>query len=298
MVRRRARGDRRAGLGDADRLDLPLLVRDGLQRLVRPRTSTPRSGPSGRSPRAGSAPTAALAVAAGLGAAGLGVAAARRRSLGRRGRGCRSPLLVVAYDAVAKDAAAGPLVMASTRGLDVLLGAHASPASAWQPALAMAAHTAGLTWLSRGEVHGTRPERRRERSPQAPLAVAAATAHAALRDPHAGRLAPHGRRRPVAAAYAVVVGRAQARAAQRAHGRGGPRRHPHRDRRVLAAAGRLARRAGAGSPPPRPSWAPARPPRPLAALEPDGERRRCRAPCAWATAPTASPATGSPTPAR
>ena len=48
--------------------------------------------------------------------------------------------------------------MASTRGLDVLLGAHASPASAWQPALAMTAHTAVLTWLSRGEVHGTRPE--------------------------------------------------------------------------------------------------------------------------------------------
>ncbi len=133
-----------------------------------------RPSPSGRV-----SPEAALAVAAGLGAAGLGVAALLG---GRSAVAVGVPLvaMVVAYDAVAKDAPIGPLAMASTRGLDVLLGAHASPASAWQPALAMTAHTAGLTWLSRGEVHGTRPE------------VAAA----------------------VTAGTAVVGGRAQARAAQ------------------------------------------------------------------------------------
>jgi len=153
----------------------------------------------------------ALAVAGGLGAAGLGLAALLG---GRSAVAVAAPLalMVVVYDAAAKDAALGPLAMASTRGLDVLLGAHASPAAAWQPALAMTAHTAGLTWLSRGEVHGTRPEVAAAVT-TATLTVAAATAHAAYRDPHAGRLA---RLTGVglSAAYAVVVGRAQARAVQ------------------------------------------------------------------------------------
>lgn len=162
--------------------------------------------PSGRV-----SPDAALAVAAGLGAAGLGIAAV----LGGRSAvavGVPLALMVVAYDAAAKDAAVGPLAMASTRGLDVLLGAHASPASAWQPALAMTAHTAGLTWLSRGEVHGTRPEVAGTVT-AGTLVVAAATAHAAFHDPHAGRLA-RATGVGLSAAYAVVVGRAQARAAQ------------------------------------------------------------------------------------
>ena len=95
--------------------------------------------PSGRV-----SPGAALGVAAGLGAAGLGIAALLG---GRSALAIGAPLavMVVAYDAVAKDAAVGPLAMASTRGLDVLLGAHASPATAWQPALAMTAHTAAAT---------------------------------------------------------------------------------------------------------------------------------------------------------
>lgn len=162
--------------------------------------------PSGRV-----SPDAALAVAAGLGAAGLGIAAL----VGGRSAvavGVPLALMVAVYDAAAKDAAVGPLAMASTRGLDVLLGAHASPASAWQPALAMTAHTAGLTWLSRGEVHGTRPEVAGAVT-AGTLAVAAATAHAAFHDPHAGRLA-RASGVGLSAAYAVVVGRAQARAAQ------------------------------------------------------------------------------------
>ena len=161
--------------------------------------------PSGRV-----SPGAALGVAAGLGAAGLGIAALLG---GRSALAIGAPLavMVVAYDAVAKDAAVGPLAMASTRGLDVLLGAHASPATAWQPALAMTAHTAGLTWLSRGEVHGTRPEIAGAVAAGTAL-VAAATAHAAHHDRDAGRIA---RLTGVglSAAYAVVVGRAQVRAA-------------------------------------------------------------------------------------
>ncbi|MBD3915783.1 UbiA family prenyltransferase [Nocardioides hwasunensis] len=162
--------------------------------------------PSGRV-----SPGAALGVAAGLGATGLGLAALVG---GRSALAVGAPLalMVVAYDALAKDAAVGPLTMASTRGLDVLLGAHASPATAWQPALAMTAHTAGLTWLSRGEVHGTRPEVAAAVT-AGTLTVAAATAHAAWHDPaatRATRVAGVG----LSGAYAVVVGRAQARAAQ------------------------------------------------------------------------------------
>ncbi|WP_210439710.1 SCO3242 family prenyltransferase [Nocardioides xinjiangensis] len=178
---------------------------DWCDREVDARERPERPIPSGRV-----TPAAALGIAAGLGAAGLGTAAL----LGGRSAvaiGAPLAMMVVAYDAAAKDAPVGPLAMASTRGLDVLLGAHASPAAAWQPALAMTAHTAGLTWLSRGEVHGTRPGIAAAVT-AGTLAVAAATAHAAHHDRDAGRaarLAGVG----LAAAYAVVVGRAQARAA-------------------------------------------------------------------------------------
>jgi 4-hydroxybenzoate polyprenyltransferase len=100
-------------------------------------------------------PGHALAVAAGLGAAGLVLA----------GLGGGRPALAVAvplagcvwlYDAVLKDTAAGPLAMAACRGLDVLLGAGAGRLRPALPAAtALAAHTAGVTVLSRGEVHGT-----------------------------------------------------------------------------------------------------------------------------------------------
>ncbi|WP_395245259.1 SCO3242 family prenyltransferase [Agromyces sp. MMS24-K17] len=103
--------------------------------------------PSGRV-----SPKRALAVAAGLGAIGLALAAAGG---GRRGLAVAVPLVasVVAYDVVAKPTAAGPLAMAACRGLDVLLGAGGS-ARALPAALAVAVHTAGVTALSRGEVHG------------------------------------------------------------------------------------------------------------------------------------------------
>ncbi|WP_139977237.1 SCO3242 family prenyltransferase [Nocardioides litoris] len=155
----------------------------------------------------------ALAVAGGLGAAGVAVTAAAG---GRSALKVSVPLalLVAAYDVVAKDSVAGPVVMASTRGLDVLLGAAAAPGAAALPAVATATHTVGVTLLSRGEVHGARPA--------AAWAAVAATATAtglvvasALRGdgsevPTAHRVAAVG----FAAAYAAKVGGAQARAAQ------------------------------------------------------------------------------------
>jgi len=109
-----------------------------------------RPVPSGRV-----TPRRALQVATGLTAAGIGLAAAGG---GRRALAVAVPLAacVWTYDTVAKDRAAGPAVMAACRGLDVLLGAGAGHLRPALPAAAaLAAHTAGVTILSRGEVHGT-----------------------------------------------------------------------------------------------------------------------------------------------
>ena len=106
--------------------------------------------PSGRVP-AGTA----LVIAGALGAAGI---AATALVGGRQALRISVPLavLIATYDVVAKDSPTGPLVMASTRGLDVLLGAAGAPGAA-APAAAVAVHTAGVTLLSRGEVHGATP---------------------------------------------------------------------------------------------------------------------------------------------
>ncbi|NPC96199.1 SCO3242 family prenyltransferase [Nocardioides sp. zg-DK7169] len=164
--------------------------------------------PSGRIPA-----STALAVAGALGAAGLAATAVVG---GPRALRVSVPLalLVATYDVVVKDSPVGPLAMASTRGLDVLLGAVAGPGhgpgAAAAPAVSVAVHTVGVTLLSRGEVHGTRPA--------AVLAALASTASAAallvgatLRDPAAGG---NDRRAALvlAAAYAAVVAGAQARA--------------------------------------------------------------------------------------
>jgi 4-hydroxybenzoate polyprenyltransferase len=132
-------------------------------------------------------PNAALATAAGLTALGVGLAAAAGRNA--------LPLAaaVWAYDTVLKATPAGPLAMAACRGLDVLLGGRAV-----LPAGLMAAHTLGVTVLSRGEVHGT--------SPGTAKAVLSGTVLTAV-------LAGTSTRRltGIAAAlgYAVTVGRAQ-----------------------------------------------------------------------------------------
>ncbi|TDC53437.1 4-hydroxybenzoate polyprenyltransferase [Jiangella ureilytica] len=118
-----------------------------LDRLERPE----RPIPSGRV-----TPSQALGLAAGLTAAGLGLAAAAG---GRPALRVAVPLAatVWAYDLLVKPTPAGPVAMAAARGLDVLLGAGGRERAAALPALAVAVHTAGVTVLSRGEVHGASP---------------------------------------------------------------------------------------------------------------------------------------------
>ncbi|QDW64396.1 4-hydroxybenzoate polyprenyltransferase [Oerskovia sp. KBS0722] len=106
--------------------------------------------PSGRV-----SPVQALGVASGLTAAGLALAGVGG---GRRSFALAVPLAasVWTYDLVAKNHATGPVVMAACRGLDVLMGAGLGRVRAALPAAAaLTVHTAGVTVLSRGEVHGT-----------------------------------------------------------------------------------------------------------------------------------------------
>ncbi len=100
-------------------------------------------------------PSQALAVGAGLTAAGVAVAGLAG---GRRALGVALPLAacVWTYDLAAKSLPVGPVVMAACRGLDVLLGAAPTGLRPALPAAGtLAAHTLGVTALSRGEVHGT-----------------------------------------------------------------------------------------------------------------------------------------------
>ncbi|GAA3225640.1 SCO3242 family prenyltransferase [Oerskovia jenensis] len=116
---------------------------DALERPERPL-------PSGRI-----SPAQALGVASGLTAAGLVLAGAGG---GRRSFALAVPLAasVWTYDLVAKNHVSGPVVMAACRGLDVLMGAGRGRVRAALPAAAaLTVHTAGVTVLSRGEVHGT-----------------------------------------------------------------------------------------------------------------------------------------------
>ena len=65
--------------------------------------------------------------------------------------------LVLLYDSVAKHHSTGPIVMGSCRALNLLLGLSAVPAMlphVWFLALLPLAYIAGITTLSRGEVHG------------------------------------------------------------------------------------------------------------------------------------------------
>ncbi|RIV38061.1 SCO3242 family prenyltransferase [Micromonospora radicis] len=99
-------------------------------------------------------PGLAVGLAAGLTAAGVGLAAAAG---GRRAAAVALPLAaaVWGYDLAAKNTAAGPVVMAACRGLDVLLGAaNGRPVRALPAALTVAAHTWTVTELSRREVSG------------------------------------------------------------------------------------------------------------------------------------------------
>lgn len=105
-------------------------------------------------------PGTALALASGLTVTGVGIAAVAG---GAPAAAVATVLAgaVWAYDLSAKSGPGSTAVMASTRGLDVLLGAAAGGLPALRHALApaalLAAHTAGVTALSRGEVQGTKP---------------------------------------------------------------------------------------------------------------------------------------------
>ncbi|MFI7450049.1 SCO3242 family prenyltransferase [Nonomuraea sp. NPDC049714] len=99
------------------------------------------------------APGAALGVAVGLTAGGLAAAALAggRRSLTLAGllAGC-----VWSYDLLFKGTAAAPAAMAACRALDVLLGAGERTRRAAPMALAIGAHTYGISVLGRAEVKG------------------------------------------------------------------------------------------------------------------------------------------------
>ncbi|WP_192764219.1 SCO3242 family prenyltransferase [Actinomadura algeriensis] len=150
-------------------------------------------------------PGQALALAVGLTGAGL-VLAARARVL-------RTALpltaAIWAYDVKLKDTPLGPATMAAARGLDVLL---AGRPGARRAAAAVAAHTYGVTLLSRGEVVGGSASRS--------AGALAATGVAAVLGASAPAAAPArtGRtlvRWGLTAGYAALVGRAQVRAALR-----------------------------------------------------------------------------------
>lgn len=128
-----------AGMAVNDWADADL---DALERPERPI-------PSGRISR-----DRALAVGAGLTALGVGSAFVAGRSSGLVAIALAGALW--AYDTVFKPTAAGPVVMAACRGLDVMMGA-AGPGwrSALVPAGAVAAHTVAVTAISRGEVDGS-----------------------------------------------------------------------------------------------------------------------------------------------
>ncbi|KAA9107619.1 SCO3242 family prenyltransferase [Microbacterium rhizomatis] len=105
--------------------------------------------PSGRVRR-----STAFGIGAILTAVGIGVAFSAGRAAGLVSLATAAS--VWTYDLAAKPTPAGPAVMALCRGLDVMMGA-AGPG--WRrgllPAAVVAAHTLGVTALSRGEVAGT-----------------------------------------------------------------------------------------------------------------------------------------------
>ncbi|MEU8272087.1 SCO3242 family prenyltransferase, partial [Sphaerisporangium sp. NPDC049002] len=179
-------------------------------------------------------PGQALGLAAGLTAAGL-VAAARTGGRGALGVAAGLAAVVWAYDLGLKDTAAGPLAMAAARGLDVVLGgtSGASPGQGKARMLAagaVAAHTYGVTALSRGEVGGGSKARSATALTATAVAAGLAAAHVSsvTSGPAAdgGPAVPRGRAggAPVAirrlagfgltAAYAGLVGRAQLDAAR------------------------------------------------------------------------------------
>ncbi|MFI0371949.1 SCO3242 family prenyltransferase [Actinomadura sp. 1N219] len=176
-----------------------MALNDHADRAIDAKERPERPIPSGRV-----RPGEALAIAVALTGAGLAAAALSGR---RRVLGTAVPLAAVvwAYDLKLKDTALGPAAMAAARGLDVLLGADAdaeASADAVRAAASVAAHTYGITVLSRGEVTGGRPA-------SAAIALTGTAAAAALAWRKGDRgISVLGR----LAAYAVTVSGPQLRA--------------------------------------------------------------------------------------
>ncbi|MGW5260677.1 SCO3242 family prenyltransferase [Microbispora sp. NPDC004025] len=148
-------------------------------------------------------PEGALGLAVAL--TGAGVAAAAVFG-GRRGLAVASLLAgsVWAYDLKLKHTPAGPAAMAACRTLDVLLGAGPDTRAAAPMALAVGAHTYGLTVLGTAEVDGATPAI----VTQALAATGASAALAAVACRHGetpGRLGAAA----MIAGYLATAGRAQ-----------------------------------------------------------------------------------------
>ena len=154
--------------------------------------------PSGRISR-----STALAIATGLTAGGLALAAAG----GRARLAVAVPLtaMVWTYDLQAKGTPAGPVVMGACRGLDVVMGGAGRGWRRTLPAAGLLAlHTASVTRLSTGEVHGAT-----RGAAAAALAVTGLTGAGVVRGATAPALAA-----AAATAYAGTCGPAQAAAVQ------------------------------------------------------------------------------------
>ncbi|WP_106178911.1 SCO3242 family prenyltransferase [Prauserella shujinwangii] len=156
--------------------------------------------PSGRITPGTALTTGGVLTAAGLGLAGFGG--------GQRALRAAVPLAaaVWAYDTTLKGTAAGPLGMATCRALDVLMGSGGRWRRAAPAAAALGVHTAGVTAVSAGEVHGGSPGT--GALALAGTATATGLAVAGRAGGRTDRIAALG----YGAGYAATVGRAQYRA--------------------------------------------------------------------------------------
>jgi 4-hydroxybenzoate polyprenyltransferase len=181
-----------------------MALNDYADREIDARERPERPIPSGRV-----RPRDALALAAGLTGAGVAVAALAG---GRPALRVAVPLAatVWTYDLLASRTPLGPVAMAAARGLDVLLGSGGRPGDAALPTAAMAAHTLGLTVLSRGEVHGGSA-----RTAGAVLAGTFATAGLAAVPARGTDVRAAATAAGLAATYAATVGAAQTAAVRR-----------------------------------------------------------------------------------
>ncbi|MFJ2034170.1 SCO3242 family prenyltransferase [Streptosporangium sp. NPDC087985] len=159
-----------------------------------------RPVPSGRI-----TPEGALGIAVGLTGAGLATAAicGGRRAFALAGLLAGA---VWAYDLRLKHTKAGPAAMAACRTIDVLLGAGPDTRAAAPMALAVGAHTYGITVLGRAEVEGATPSTVRAALTATGAAAVLAASAICPRGEPVGRLAAGA----LIAAFLATSARAQA----------------------------------------------------------------------------------------